>query len=181
VRNHLLAALGTAGLLLGTALPASATNTFSVQVTAATSTTIAVTTTGGNPVTCAIGSGVVTGVVACSNTVNATGAIRSTHAGTSTLTVNAIASGTITGTGGSSIPVAALTMTCLDGGSTGTHGAATLASAATSTVAGTSCASWLGPNVFTYNMNITFGIDSAQVDADTYSLSSGWTVVAATT
>jgi hypothetical protein len=72
-------------------------------------------------------------------------------------------------------------MTCADGGSTGTHGAATFATAAASTTAGTSCASWAGPNVFTYNVNLTFGIDSSLVNADVYTLSSGWTVTASTT
>jgi hypothetical protein len=179
VRNYLLAALGTAGLLLGATLPASAAATFNVQVVATMSTSITVTSPAGD-VTCNPGNAV-TGVVACTNTVNATGTIRSTHGGTSTLTVDSIAGGVISGTGGTSIPVSAVKMTCADNSSTGTHGVGVFASAAASTVAGTSCASWPGPNVFTYNVNLTFGIDSSQVDADTYTLSSGWTVLAATT
>ena len=77
--------------------------------------------------------------------------------------------------------VSALTMTCADAGSTGTHGAATLASSAASSSSGVSCASWAGPNVFSYNVNLSFALDASQVSADTYSLSSGWTVIAAAT
>jgi len=158
-------------------LPASAANTFNVQVTAATVATVTVTSPGN--VTCNPGNAV-TGIVACTNTVNATGAIRSTKGGTASLTAAAVA-GTIVGTAGNTIPVAAISMTCADGGSTGTHGSATFAAAAASTTAGTSCASWPGPNVFNYNVNLNFGVDSSQVNADTYTLSSGWTVTASTT
>ena len=177
MRNHLLATLSAAGLLLGASLPASAANTFNVQVTAATVATVTVTSPGN--VTCSPGT-TVSGTVPCTNTVNATGTIRSTKGGTAALTTSAVAA-TIVGTAGNSIPVSAISMTCADNGSTGTHGAATFASAAASTTAGTSCASWAGPNVFTYNVNLTFGIDSAQVNADAYTLSSGWTVTASTT
>jgi hypothetical protein len=177
VNKHLLAGLGIAALAVATALPASAANTFNVQVNASTVATITVTSTGN--VTCAPGN-TVTGTVACTNTVNATGAIRSSKSGTASLTAAAVAA-TIVGTSGNSVPVAAILMTCADNGSSGTHGTATFASAAASTTAGTSCASWPGPNVFTYNVNLTFGIDSAQVNADTYTLSSGWTVTASTT
>jgi hypothetical protein len=177
MRNHLLVALGAAGLLLGAALPASAANTFNVQVTAPTVATITVTSTG--TITCAPGTAV-TGVIACTNSVNATGSIRSSKGGVAALTTAAVAP-TIVGTLTNSIPVSAITMTCVDAGSTGTHGLATFASAAASTTAGTSCASWAGPNVFTYNVNLNFGIDSANVNADTYTLSSGWTVTASAT
>jgi hypothetical protein len=177
MRNHLLAALGAAGLLLGTSLPASAANTFNVQVTAPTVATVTVTSPGN--VTCNPGT-TVNGVVPCTNTVNATGAMRSSKGGTASLTTTAVAA-TVVGTAGNSVPVGAISMTCADAGSTGTHGTATFASAAASTTAGTSCASWAGPNVFTYNVNLTFGIDSSQVNADTYTLSSGWTVTASAT
>lgn len=176
MRNQLLATLGAAGLLLGASLPAAAANTFNVQVTAPTVATITVTAPGN--VTCAPGT-TVTGIVACTNTVNATGSFRSSKAGTASLTTAAVAA-TITGLT-STIPVSAISMTCADNGSTANHGAATFASAAASTLAGTSCASWAGPNVFTYNVNLTFGIDSSQVNADTYTLSSGWTVTASAT
>jgi hypothetical protein len=177
MRNQLLATLGAAGLLLGASLPAAAANTFNVQVTAPTVATITVTSPGN--VTCAPGN-TVTGIVACTNTVNATGAFRSSKGGTASLTTAAVAA-TIVGTAGNSVPVSAISMTCADNGSTANHGAATFASAAASTTAGTSCASWAGPNVFTYNVNLTFGIDSSQVNADTYTLSSGWTVTASAT
>jgi|GEM_PF-5595166 hypothetical protein len=177
MRKSLLATLGAASLLLGASLPAAAANTFNVQVTAATVATVTVTAPGS--VTCAPGT-TVSGIVACTNVVNATGSIRSSKGGTASLTTAAVA-GTIVGTTGNSVPVSAISMTCADNGSTGTHGAATFASAAASTTAGTSCASWAGPNVFTYNVNLTFGIDSSQVNADTYTLSSGWTVTASTT
>ena len=177
MRNHLLAGLSATALLLGASIPASAANTFNVQVTAATVATVTVTSPGS--VTCNPGT-TVTGVVACTNTVNATGAIRSSKGGTASLTTTAVA-GTIVGTTGNSIPVSAISMTCVDGGSSGTHGTATFASASPSATAGTSCASWAGPNVFTYNVNLNFGIDSSQVNADTYTLSSGWTVTASTT
>jgi hypothetical protein len=177
MRNHLLATLGAAGLLLGATLPAAAANTFNVQVTAPTVATVTVTSPGN--VTCAPGNSI-TGIVACTNTVNATGSIRSSKGGTAALTASAVAA-TIVGTAGNSIPVSAISMNCVDAGSSGTHGTATFASAAASTIAGTSCASWAGPNVFTYNVNLTFGIDSSQVNADTYTLSSGWTVTASTT
>jgi hypothetical protein len=177
MRNHLLAALGAAGLVLGAALPASAANTFNVQVTAPTVATVTVTSAGN--VTCDVGN-TLTGVVACANTVNATGSIRSTKGGTASITTAAVAS-TIAGTAGNTIPVSAITMTCADNGSGSGHGTATFASAAASTTAGTSCASWAGPNVFTYNVNLTFGIDSSAVSADAYTLSSGWTVTASTT
>jgi len=180
VNKHLLAALGAAGLLLGSALPAAAANTFNVQVNASTVATVTVTTNGSGQVVCNPGT-TVTGAVACTNTVNATGAIRSSKAGTATLTASAPAA-TISGTSGNTIPVAAIQMTCTDASVGGTHGTATsVANAAPSTTAGTVCLSWPGPNVFTYNVNLTFGIDSAQVNADTYSLSSGWTVTASTT
>jgi hypothetical protein len=175
MRKSLLATLGAASLLLGASLPAAAANTFNVQVTAATVATVTVTAPGS--VTCAPGT-TVSGIVACTNVV--TGSIRSSKGGTASLTTAAVA-GTIVGTTGNSVPVSAISMTCADNGSTGTHGAATFASAAASTTAGTSCASWAGPNVFTYNVNLTFGIDSSQVNADTYTLSSGWTVTASTT
>lgn len=177
MKKQLLAGLGIAALAVASALPASAANTFNVQVNAATVATITVTSPGS--VTCAPGT-TVTGIVACTNTVNATGAIRSTKSGTASLTAAAVA-GTIVGTSGNSVPVAAIQMTCADNGSAGTHGTGVFASAAASTTAGTSCASWAGPNVFTYNVNLTFGIDSSQVNADTYTLSSGWTVTASTT
>jgi hypothetical protein len=177
MKQQLLAAIGAAGLILGASLPAAAANTFNVQVTAPTVATITVSSPGN--VTCAPGNAV-TGVVACTNTVNATGAIRSSKGGTASLTATAVAA-TIVGTAGNSLPVSAIQMTCADAGSTGTHGTATLASADASTTAGTSCASWAGPNVFTYNVNLTFGIDASQVNADTYTLSSGWTVTASTT
>jgi hypothetical protein len=177
MRHQLLATISAAGLLLGASLPAAAANTFAVQVTAATVATVTVTSPGS--VTCAPGT-TVTGIVACTNTVNATGAIRSSKGGTASLSASAVAA-TIVGTLTNTIPVAAILMTCADNGSTGTHGTAVLASAAPSTTAGTSCASWAGPNVFTYNVNLTFGIDSSQVNADTYTLSSGWTVTASTT
>jgi hypothetical protein len=177
MRHQILATIGAAGLLLGASLPAAAANTFNVQVTAPTVATITVTAPGN--VTCAPGNAV-TGIVACTNTVNATGTIRSSKGGIASLSTAAVAA-TIVGTAGNSVPVGAIQMTCADNGSTGTHGTATLASAAASTTAGTSCASWAGPNVFTYNVNLTFGIDSSQVNADTYTLSSGWTVTASTT
>jgi len=177
MKSLFLATISAAGLILGASLPAAAANTFNVQVTAPTVATITVTAPGS--VTCAPGN-TVSGIVACTNTVNATGQIRSSKAGTATLTATAVAA-TIVGTSGNSIPVSAIQMTCADAGSTGTHGSATFASAAASTTAGTSCASWPGPNVFTYNVNLTFGIDSALVNADTYTLSSGWTVTASTT
>lgn len=177
MRQHLLAALGTAGLLAAATLPAAAANTFNVQVTAATVATVTVTSTGN--ITCAPGTTVI-GVVPCTNTVNATGQIRSSAGGTASLTATAVAA-TIVGTNGNSIPVSAIQMTCADNGSAGTHGTATLASAAGSSSSGTSCASWAGPNVFTYNVNLTFGINAALVNADTYTLSSGWTVTASTT
>jgi hypothetical protein len=177
LKQQLLASIGAAAIALACALPASAANTFNVQVNAATVATITVTAPGS--VTCNPGNAV-TGVVACTNTVNATGAIRSTKAGTASLTTAAVAS-TITGTAGNTLAVSAIQMTCADNGSTGTHGAATFATAVASTTAGTSCASWAGPNVFTYNVNLTFGIDSSLVNADTYTLSSGWTVTASTT
>lgn len=177
MRHQLLAAFSAAGVLIGASLPAAAANTFAVQVTAPTVATITVTAPGS--VTCAPGLAV-TGIVACTNTVNATGAIRSSAGGTASLTATAVAA-TIVGTNSNSIPVTAIQMTCADNGSTGTHGTATFASASPSTTAGTSCASWAGPNVFTYNVNLTFGINSAQVNADTYTLSSGWTVTASTT
>ena len=173
--DHLLATLGAAGLLLGASLPAAAANTFNVQVTAPTVATVTVTSTG--TITCAPGT-TVSGIVACTNSVNATGSIRSSKGGTASLTTGAVA---IAGTAGNTVPVSAISMTCLDNGSTGTHGAATFATASASATAGTSCASWLGPNVFTYNVNLTFGIDSSLVNADTYTLSSGWTVTASTT
>lgn len=177
MRNQLLATLGAAGLLLGAGLPAAAaTNTFNVQVTAPTVATITVTST---TVTCAPGNAV-TGIVPCTNTVNATGAIRSSAAGTATLSTTAVAA-TIAGTAGNSIPVSAISMSCADNGSSTTHGAATFANAAASSTAGTQCASWAGPNVFTYNVNLTFGIDASKVNADTYTLSSGWTVLASAT
>ncbi len=178
MKKTLLATAGAVALaVVSAALPASAANTFNVQVTASTVATVTVTSTGS--VTCNPGN-TVSGVVACTNTVNATGAIRSTKGGTASLTTAAVAA-TIVGTAGNSVPVSAISMTCADNGSSGTHGTATFASAAASTTAGTSCASWAGPNVFTYNVNLTFGIDSAQVNADTYTLSSGWTVTASTT
>lgn len=177
MKHQLLATISAAGLLFGAALPAAAANTFNVQVTAPTVATVTVTAPGN--VTCAPGN-TVSGVVACTNTVNATGAIRSSAGGTASLTATAVAA-TIVGTAGNSIPVAAILMTCADAGSTGTHGTATFAAAAASTTAGTSCASWAGPNVFTYDVNLTFGINSALVNADTYTLSSGWTVTASTT
>ena len=177
MRNHLLATLGAAGLLLGTALPAAAANTFNVQVTAPTVATVTVTSPGN--VTCAPGT-TLTGIVACTNVVNATGSFRSSKGGTAAITTSAVA-GTIAGTAGNSIPVSAITMTCVDAGSSAGHGTPTFAAAAASTTAGTSCASWTGPNIFTYNVNLTFGIDAAQVNADTYTLSSGWTVTASAT
>ncbi|HEV8020356.1 MAG TPA: hypothetical protein VGP41_03770 [Candidatus Lustribacter sp.] len=177
MRNPLLATLGAAGLLLGASLPAAAANTFNVQVTAPTVATITVTSPGN--VICAPGNAV-TGIVACTNTVNATGAIRSSAAGTASLSTTAVAA-TIVGTAGNSIPVSAISMTCADNGSSTTHGAATFASAAASTTTGTQCASWAGPNVFTYNVNLTFGIDASKVNADTYTVSTGWTVLASAT
>jgi hypothetical protein len=177
MRNHLLVALSAAGLLLGAALPAAAANTFNVQVTAPTVATVTVTAP--LNVTCNPGT-TVSGIVACTNTVTATGSIRSSKGGTSSISASAVA-GTIVGTSTNTIPVSAISMTCTDNGSTGTHGAATFATAAASTTAGTTCASWAGPNVFTYNVNLNFGIDSSQVNADTYTLSSGWTVTASTT
>jgi hypothetical protein len=176
MRHQLLATISAAGILLGASLPAAAANTFAVQVTAPTVATI---TVSGGTVACAPGN-VVTGIVACTNTINATGAIRSSKGGTASLSASAAAA-TIVGTLTNTIPVAAILMTCADAGSTGTHGTATFASAAASTTVGTSCASWAGPNVFTYNVNLTFGIDASQVNADTYTLSSGWTVTASTT
>ena len=177
MRNHLIATLGAAILLLASSLPASASNTFNVQVNAATVATVTVTSPGS--VTCAPGT-TVTGIVPCTNTVNATGSIRSSKAGTATLTASAVAA-TIAGTLTNTIPVAAILMSCADNGSSGTHGTGAFASALASTTGGTVCATWPGPNVFTYNVNLTFGIDSSQVNADTYTLSSGWTVTASTT
>jgi hypothetical protein len=177
MRNHHLVALCTAGLLLGAALPAAAANTFNVQVTAPTVATVTVTAP--LNVICNPGTTVI-GIVACTNTVTASGTIRSSKGGTSSITASAVGA-TIVGTALNSIPVSAISMTCTDNGSTGNHGAATFASAAASTTAGTSCASWAGPNVFTYNVNLNFGIDSSLVNADVYTLSSGWTVTASTT
>ena len=177
MKQQLLASIGAAAIALACTIPASAANTFNVQVNAATVATVTVTAPGS--VTCNPGT-TVTGIVACTNVVNATGAIRSTKSGTASLTTAAVAS-TITGTAGNTLAVSAIQMTCADNGSTGTHGAATFATAAASTTTGTSCASWAGPNVFTYNVNLNFGIDSSQVNADTYTLSSGWTVTASTT
>jgi hypothetical protein len=177
MRKNLLAAIGAASLLLGASLPAAAANTFNVQVTAPTVATVTVTAPGN--VVCAPGT-TVSGIMPCTNTVNATGSIRSSKGGTASLTAAAV-TGTIVGTAGNSIPVSAISMTCADNGSSSNHGAATFATAAASTSAGTSCASWAGPNVFTYNVNLTFGIDSSLVNADTYTLSSGWTVTASAT
>jgi hypothetical protein len=179
VKTRLLAAAGAAALLLASTLPAGAANTFNVQVNAATVATVAVTMNSGTNVICNPGTAV-TGTIACTNTVNASGNIRTTKGGSGALTTSAPATN-ITGTLGNTLAVNTLKMTCADNGSVGTHGAATLASAATSTTGGTLCASWPGPNVFNYNVNLSFGIDASQVNADTYSLSSGWTVVATAT
>src|ERR1700722_100490 len=88
MRYQLLAAISAAGLLLGASLPAAAANTFNVQVTAPTVATITVSSPGN--VTCAPGN-TVTGIVACTNPVNATGAIRSSKGGTASLTATAVA------------------------------------------------------------------------------------------
>lgn len=179
MRTQLLAAVAAATLLIGATVPASAANTFAVQVNAATVGTVTVTMNAGTNVVCDPGTAV-TGTIACTNSVNATGSIRTSKGGAGSLSTTAPAA-TITGTTGNTLAVAALKMTCVDNGSTGTHGAATLASASASSSTGTSCASWPGPDVFTYNVNLTFGLDASQVNADTYSLSSGWTVVATAT
>lgn len=179
VKTRFPVAIAAAALLLGSSLPVSAATSFTVQVNAATVATVAVTMNSGTNVICDPGTAI-TGTVACTNSVNATGNIRTTKGGSGTLTASAPAA-TVTGTAGNTLPVSTIKMTCADNGSVGTHGTATLASAAASASTGTSCASWAGPNVFNYNVNLTFGIDASQVNADTYSLSSGWTVVATAT
>lgn len=173
-RNRLLAAAGAASLLVGTALPASAASTFNVQVNSAVVGTITVTMNSGSNVICDPGNAV-SGTVACTNSVNATGNIRTSKSGTGALMTTAPAA-TVAGTAGNTLPVSALKMTCVDNGSTGTHGTAVFAGGVASSSTAVSCASWPGPDVFNYNVNLSYGIDASQVNADTYSLSSGWSV-----
>ena len=179
MRSQILAAAGAAALLLGSTLPAAAASTFAVQVNAATVATIAVTMNAGSNVVCDPGTAV-TGNIACTNSVNATGNIRTSKGGTGSLTTSAPGA-TLAGTLSNTLAVSVLKMTCVDNASTGTHGTATFATALASASTGASCASWAGPNVFNYNVNMTFAIDASQVNADTYPLSSGWTVAATAT
>ena len=109
MNTRLLAVAGAAALLLGSSIPVSAANTFAVQVNASTIATIAVTMVSGTHVVCDPGTAV-TGTVACTNAVNASGNIRTTKGGVGSLTTAAPAS-TVTGTGGNTLPVAALKMT----------------------------------------------------------------------
>ena len=177
--KYILVALGIAILFVVPARPvaaASATGTFGVSVIAATQATVTVT---GTTVTCTTGTGLT--VIACSGTIQAAGNMRSTKSGTSTLTLTAPAA-TIPGAT-SSIPVSALQMTCADNGSSGTFGSATFASAAPSSTTAVSCASWAttAANVFSYNVNLNFGIDQSKVPADTYATQTGWTITASAT
>ena len=102
------------------------------------------------------------------NTVSATGNIRTTRGGSGSLTV-LFADPT------------ALTLTCREVHSSGRRGAATFAHVAPALPAGTLCASWHGPSVFSYDVDLSFGIDAGRVVADAYPLAGGWTIVAAAT
>jgi hypothetical protein len=163
--------------LLSSIHPVSAASTFAVGVAAGTVATVSVAVNGGGNVVCNPGAAV-SGVIDCVNTVRASGNIRTTKGGSGSLTVAVAA---VNETNGNILDPAALKMTCRDNGSAGRHGSATFAATAPSTPAGTVCASWLGPAAFTYDVNVSFGIDAARVDTGSYALSSGWTVIAAAT
>jgi hypothetical protein len=186
MRVCLPAALVTAVLLINGTFPASAAGRlqlrkasapFTIQVSAATIATLTVTMNRGAEVICNPGTAH-TGIVACTNTVNLTGNIRSTRGGTGTLMVTIAP---VIGAAGNILDVTALTISCADNSSTGTHDAATFASAVRLASAGAQCASWSGQNIFRYNVNLSFGIDARQAKADTYPLSNGWTISATAT
>lgn len=180
--KRLLAAVGAATLVVVGSLPAPAatTGTFDLQVIAGPYASITVSTVGGASIVCDTGSSV-SGVIACTNTVNVIGLLRSRGSGNGTFTVTAPA-GTISGSGGSTLNVSALKMTCADNGSIGAlHGTPTWASAQASSTTPVQCVQWPGPNAFAPNVNITYGIDAAEAPADTYPLSTGWVVTASST
>jgi hypothetical protein len=173
-------------LLLGSAFPAAsasaastaAASPLTIRINATTLADVAVAVRGGPEVVCNPGS-MRTGPVACTNSVNLTGHIRTTHNGTGTLSLTLAP---VTGADGNTLDPAAIEVTCSDNDSRGAHGAATFATGVHLSPAGRAqCASWAGPDVFTYNVTLTFAIDAGQGKADTYTLSRDWTLVAEST
>lgn len=173
LNNRLLAipaaALATA-MFASPALAASSTGTITVAVTAATQATIGVTYSAGTNITCAVGTAV-SGIVPCTNTVTLAGGFRSTKLNTGGASIS-VTGANIVGTGGSSIPPAALTMTCTGGivGSPplpGTPG--TLATNAPLSTSAVNCQSWSGTVVGLYSLVVALSIDAGLVPSDTYS------------
>ncbi len=181
--------------ILGTALsaglgftflvaPASATTTasssVSVAVTAATQATIGVAYSSGSAITCAVGTSV-SGSVACSTTATVSGTIRSTYSNASGSQV-AITGAAITGSGGSSIPASAFSMSCTGGtiGSPTYGGTQTLATALALSTSAANCSSWTGTVVSAYNLVLSLSLNSAMVPADTYT-TTGFTAAVSTT
>ncbi len=181
MKRQLLTA-GAALLVLSSALPISAdagnTGTFPLQVVAGAIASITVQVNGTGTITCDVGT-TLSGIVPCTNQVSVSGSVRSSSHGNATLTVTPPGA-TVPGSNGSSVPVAALQMTCTDNGSSGMHGTATFASATPSSSSGSPCAVWAGPNAFNPAVTISYGIDAAQVPADTYA-PQNWTVTASST
>ena len=162
------AALGMA-ILTGPVSAASSTGTVTVAVTAATQATIGVTYSAGSNISCAVGT-TVSGVVACTNTATLAGGFRSTKLDTGGTSVS-LTGAAITGSGGASIPAAALTMTCT-GGTTGTPTFAgtpgTLATAVALSTSAVNCQTWTGTIVANYSLVVALSIDAGQVPSDTY-------------
>ncbi len=171
--SRILAGVSAAALgLCALAAPAAAasnTATVTVAVTAATQATIGVSYSAGSNVSCAVGA-VVSGFVACTNTATLAGSFRSTKNDVGGTSVS-LTGAAITGSGGASIPAAALQMTCT-GGTTGSPTfagtAGTLASAAALSTSAVNCQSWTGTIVANYSLVVALSIDAGQVPSDTY-------------
>lgn len=169
-------ALALAAATLPTQAAASSAP-FSVGVTAAALGSITISSAA---ITCAP-TDTISAHFACSTTT-VTGSLRSSPTGSASLTVSSPA-GPISGTGGSTIPIASLQITCT---STGTGKNATPSALATQTAltAGTTtaCASWTTlPVVSSLDLLVGFFLDDRQVTADTYTTLTGFNVVATAT
>ncbi|MGB8267195.1 MAG: hypothetical protein WCE44_12770 [Candidatus Velthaea sp.] len=162
------------------AVPAQAATSsapFSVGVTASALASISV---NNGTITCAP-TDTSSAHFACSTTT-ATGSLRSSAAGSASLTVSSPA-GPIAGTAGNNIPIASVQITCTSSGTGKNATPASLATLAALTASSTTaCASWTTlPVVSSLNVLIAFFIDDTQVAADTYTTLTGFNVVATAT
>jgi hypothetical protein len=165
--------------------PASAATTFTVSATINTIATVSISTsafsfTSSDNTTTALAANENASIPAAGNI---TGAIRTTKANPGFINLAAPA-GPLTGTGGATLPISALKVTCAAGtGNSGVNAVPTgLASLTALTASGSVQCAKYGPGTSaTVGILLTMFLDDTTVLADTFAATAGFSVVASAT